>query len=72
MTPDKFTDAIHITGADATSRTSQAARLALVDGMAPYAAAQMVGVQPSAVYRAIRKLMAAAEAEHCPTCGHPL
>ena len=72
MTPDKFTDALYLTGADANSRTSQAARLALVDGMTPHAAAQMVGVRSSAVYRAIRKLTAAAKADHCPTCGHPL
>ena len=72
MSPDKFNDALHITGADANSRTSQAARLALVGGMTPHAAAQMVGVRSSAVYRAIRKLTEAASAEHCPTCGHPL
>jgi transposase len=72
MTHDTFTAALTITGADANSRTSQAARLALVDGMTPHAAAQMVGVRSSAVYRATRKLTEAARAKHCPTCGHPL
>ena len=72
MPADQFTTAIALTGANPDSRTSQAARLALVDGLAPHAAAKQIGVQPGNVYRAIAKLTAAIEAGVCPTCGHAL
>ena len=72
VTADQFTNALKITGADPDSRTSQAARLALVDGLAPHAAAKQIGVQPGNVYRAIAKLTAAIEAGVCPTCGRPM
>ena len=72
MTADQFATAIALTGADPASRTSQAARLALVDGLAPHAAAKQIGVQPGNVYRAINRLTAAIEAGVCPTCGRSM
>ena len=72
MSPDQFAIALTLTGANPDSRTSQAARLALVDGLAPHAAAKQIGVQPGNVYRAIAKLTAAIEAGVCPTCGRPM
>ncbi|WP_440940928.1 hypothetical protein [Immundisolibacter sp.] len=72
MSPDQFAIALTLTGADPASRTSQAARLALVDGLAPHAAAKRIGVQPGNVYRAIAKLTAAIDARVCPTCGRTL
>lgn len=72
MSPDQFATALAVTGADPDSRTSRAARLALVDGLAPHAAAKQIGVQPGNVYRAIAKLTAAIEAGVCPTCGRSM
>lgn len=72
MTPAKFSAALEVTGADPDSRTSRAARRALVDGLTANAAAREQGVRPAAVYRALRRLGAIASAGCCPTCGRPL
>ena len=72
MTPDQFAAALALTGADPDSRTSRAARRALVDGLTANAAAREQGLQPAAVYRALRRLGAIASAGCCPTCGRAL
>lgn len=72
MTPDQFDQAVTLTGADPKSRATQAARLALIAGSTPNSAAHVVGIRPSAVYRAIKRLSAAVESGCCPTCGKPL
>jgi len=72
MTADQFDQAVRMTGADPKSRATRAARLALVTGATPNAAACVVGIQASAVYRAIKRLSAAIETGCCRTCGKPL
>lgn len=72
MTADKFDQAVRLTGADPESRSTQAAKLALVAGSTPNSAAHVVGIQPSAVYRAVKRLSAAIDAGCCRTCGKPL
>ncbi len=72
LTPDQFDQAVTLTGADPDSRATRAARLALVDGSTPNSAANVVGIQPSAVYRAVKRLSAAIDAGCCRTCGKPL
>lgn len=72
MTPEEFAAALAVTGADPDSRTSRAARRALVDGLSQNAAAREVGLQPAAVYRAVRRLRAIAGSGCCPTCGRSL
>jgi len=72
MTADQFDQAARLTGADPKSRATRAARCALVEGATPNAAARAVGIQASAVYRAIKRLSAAIESGCCKTCGKPL
>ena len=72
LTPDQFDQAVTLTGADPKSRATQAARLVLAGGATPNAAASVVGIQPSAVYRAVKRLSAAIDAGCCRTCGKPL
>jgi len=72
LKPDQFETAVRLTGADPSSRATQAARMAVVTGVTPNAAASAIGIQPSAVYRAIKRLSAAIDAGCCRTCGKPL
>ena len=72
MTEEQFSAVLALTGADPGSRTSRAARRALVDGLTPHAAAVEQGLKPSAVYRAVHRLRAIASVGCCPTCGRPL
>lgn len=72
MTPRQFTTALAATHMPSDSLTAQAVRLVLVDGLSAYAAAQQMGMQRSAVSRALKRLEPHLHASHCPTCGHAL
>lgn len=72
MTPEDFAAALSATDADPRSRTSRAARRALVDGLTPHAAAVELGLKPSAVYRAVKRISEISILGVCPTCGRSL
>lgn len=72
MNADQFATALAVTRADPDSRTSRAARRVLVDGLTANAAAREQGLQPAAVYRALRRLGDIASTGCCPTCGQAL
>ena len=66
MTPKQFAQALLVARMRPHTRTSQACRLVLVEGMSHREAARQVGVQASAVNRAVRLLQ---PRPRCPTCG---
>jgi DNA-binding transcriptional regulator YdaS (Cro superfamily) len=52
----------------AVKRTREALQLVMVGGLSAYAAAQQIGVHPSAISRARKRI----EANRCPTCHRAL
>lgn len=71
MTPAQFAAAVRLAGADPNSRTSQAARLVLVEGRTVNGAARVVGVNNPPVTRAVNRLRDIVN-NGCPTCGRPI
>ena len=71
MTAADLDRAVRLTGANPKSATMRACRLALLEGVAPYAAARQAGVSAPGVYKALGKLRAALARPVCPTCGQP-
>jgi len=66
MSPTQFSQALLVARMREQARTSQAARLVLVDGIGQREAARRLGINASAVTRAVALLQPRA---HCPTCG---
>jgi len=69
MTPAQFTRALAATRMLPGGKSTQAARLVLVDNLGHREAAARVGIDASAVTRAVHRL---APRECCPTCGQPV
>jgi DNA-binding transcriptional LysR family regulator len=69
MTPRQFDQALLVARMSRESKTAQAARLALLDGLSHNAAARQIGIDPSAVTRAVAKLQ---PRPCCPTCGQKM
>lgn len=70
MTPEKF-DAVSRLLPGPSGRARDAARLVLVRGYSPSAAAAEVGVSLSAVTRLVFRMRLLA-ADGCPTCKRPV
>lgn len=69
MTPAQFTRALADAGMGADTKTAQALRLALMDGISDNEAARRIGISPSAVTRARNRLQ---PRELCPHCHQPM
>jgi DNA-directed RNA polymerase specialized sigma24 family protein len=69
MTPAQFTRALSAAGMGADTKTAQALRLALLDGLSDNAAARAIGISPSAVTRARHRLVPRTPCTRCQGTG---
>ena len=67
MTPAQFARAVEVAGADPKSLATLAAESVLVRSRTQSEAGRYVGINRSAVHRAVKRIQVASKA--CPCCG---
>jgi len=72
MTLAQFNAAVRLTKMNHAGRTVEACKQVLVDGVAQKVAAAAVHGNAPAVSRGCAKIIACANLQHCPICGHTL